>query len=34
VDEAEASLLRAKRPVTQKAVAEMWLLNRSGWRTQ
>ena len=31
VDEAEASLLRAKRPVTQKAVAAMWLLNKDKW---
>lgn len=31
VDEAEASLAKAKRPVTQKAVAEMWLLNKDQW---
>jgi len=31
VSEAEGSLARARRPVTQKAVAEMWLLNKDKW---
>jgi hypothetical protein len=32
VEQAEAALRQGNRPVTQKAVAEMWLLNRSKWR--
>lgn len=34
IDEAEQSLSAAGRPITQKSVAEMWLLNRGTWRKQ
>ncbi len=32
VDDAEATLRKANKPVTQKAVAQMWLLNKKTWK--
>jgi len=32
VEQSEVALKKANRPVTQKAVAEMWLLNKDQWK--